>query len=82
MYLNVLKYAFHVLNHDSKSSNKLTRGDNMSRRGGRGRMGGPNAGGPGGNCICPNCHYREPHVVGAPCANKKCPKCGARMTRE
>ena len=54
----------------------------MSRRGGRGRMGGPNAGGPGGNCICPNCHYREPHVVGVPCADKKCPKCSAMMTRE
>jgi hypothetical protein len=53
----------------------------MSRRGGRGRMGGPNAAGPGGNCICPNCNHQEPHVVGAPCTNKKCPKCGARMVR-
>ena len=53
----------------------------MSRRGGRGRMGGF-AAGPGGNCVCPGCNYREPHTVGVPCTNKKCPKCGARMVRE
>ena len=54
----------------------------MSRRGGRGRMGGPYAGGPGGNCVCPNCNYREPHTAGVPCSNKQCPKCGGRMARE
>ncbi len=48
---------------------------------GRGRMGGPFAAGPGGECVCPICGYREPQVRGSPCINKKCPKCGAKMTR-
>lgn len=48
--------------------------------GGRGRMGGV-AAGPGGECVCPNCGYREPQIRGSPCMNKKCPKCGTKMTR-
>jgi len=44
-------------------------------RGGRGL-------GVGGNCICPNCGYKKPHVRGMPCFNEKCPKCGSKMTRE
>ncbi|MBL7135039.1 MAG: DUF5320 family protein [Candidatus Marinimicrobia bacterium] len=50
--------------------------------GGRGRMGGPNAAGPSGDCVCPSCGYKAPHTVGQPCNQKKCPKCGALMTRE
>ncbi|MBN2157080.1 MAG: hypothetical protein JW776_13635 [Candidatus Lokiarchaeota archaeon] len=53
----------------------------MSRRGGRGRMGGPYAAGPEGSCICPNCKHQIPHKAGVPCNNQKCPKCGATMTR-
>jgi len=49
--------------------------------GGLGRMGGM-AAGPGGECVCPACGYREPQVRGSPCMNKKCPKCGAKMTRD
>lgn len=49
---------------------------------GRGRMGGQFAAGPGGNCICPNCNYKEPHTIGQPCNQKICPKCGTVMTRE
>jgi predicted Fe-Mo cluster-binding NifX family protein len=49
---------------------------------GRGRMGGPLAGGVGGTCLCPKCGHREPHERGVPCAQKKCPKCDAAMTRE
>lgn len=49
--------------------------------GGRGRMGGPFAAGPGGICICPKCKYKIPHQVGISCYQMKCPKCGASMTR-
>lgn len=49
-------------------------------RGGRGRMGGV-AAGPGGVCRCPKCGYEKPQLRGQPCMNKKCPKCGTRMTR-
>ncbi|MGQ9689487.1 MAG: hypothetical protein ACUVXF_11980 [Desulfobaccales bacterium] len=48
---------------------------------GRGRGGGF-GGGPGGFCVCPACGYREPHQQGVPCFEKKCPHCGAVMTRE
>jgi predicted Fe-Mo cluster-binding NifX family protein len=51
-------------------------------RQGRGRMGGPLAGGPVGTCLCPNCGHREPHERGVPCAQKRCPKCSTAMTRE
>ena len=50
--------------------------------GGRGQMGGPFAAGPGGNCVCSKCGYKEPHVTGQPCNQKTCPKCGTQMTRE
>jgi len=50
-------------------------------RQGRGRMGGF-AAGPGGNCVCPKCGYKEPQIIGQPCMNKKCPKCQTNMTRE
>jgi len=50
-------------------------------RGGRGRMGGPFAAGPGGTCICPKCKHEVPHQVGVPCYQMKCPKCGTPMVR-
>jgi len=50
-------------------------------RRGRGRMGGF-AAGPGGSCVCPSCGYTEPHKLGAPCFQQKCPKCGTPMTRK
>ena len=49
--------------------------------GGRGRMGGGFAAGPRGFCVCPSCGYRAPHVMGTPCYQQTCPKCGSRMTR-
>lgn len=60
------------------------RGDNRGGGAGRGggRMGGPKAAGPGGDCVCPSCGQREPHVAGVPCYQKKCPKCGTQMIRE
>ena len=48
--------------------------------GGRGRMGGF-AAGPGGSCVCPRCGYSTSHVIGTPCYQQTCPKCGSRMTR-
>jgi len=50
-------------------------------KGGRGRMGGPNAAGPGGSCICPNCGKIIPHQVGRPCYQVSCPNCGTKMVR-
>ncbi len=47
---------------------------------GPGRMGGT-AAGPGGDCVCPACGHREPHIVGVPCTSRTCPKCGATMIR-
>ena len=48
---------------------------------GRGRMKGPFAAGPGGNCICPECGYRQKHQRETPCTSLKCPKCKSPMTR-
>ncbi len=57
-------------------------GSGRGRGQGQGRgLGGGFAQGPGGECRCPNCGHREPHQLGAPCYNKKCPKCGSPMTR-
>lgn len=58
------------------------RGMGRGREQGKGRMGGPFAAGPGGNCVCPNCGHEVPHIVGQPCNQKTCPKCDARMTRQ
>lgn len=50
---------------------------------GRGKGGGNKPGsGPGGNCVCPKCGHKEPHVVGQRCLDQTCPKCGTKMTRE
>jgi hypothetical protein len=51
-------------------------------RGGRaGRGGGQFAAGPGGECVCPSCGFRGPHIAGQPCNQQNCPKCGTIMTR-
>ncbi|HDP66939.1 MAG TPA: hypothetical protein ENN20_00385 [Candidatus Marinimicrobia bacterium] len=50
-------------------------------QGGRGRMGGPAAAGPSGDCVCPKCGFRVPHLRGQPCNQRECPKCGTIMTR-
>lgn len=47
---------------------------------GRGRMGGM-AAGPVGECVCSKCGATVPHQRGVPCTERKCPKCGAMMTR-
>ena len=64
----------------------MPRGDGTGPPGdaerGRGRMGGPFAAGPGGNCLCPNCGHKVSHDAGQPCNQKTCPKCGTAMARE
>jgi predicted DNA-binding protein (UPF0251 family) len=59
-------------------------GRGLGRGGGRGRMGGPFAAGPGGTCLCtnPDCQHEVAHVVGQPCYQMKCPKCGSPMIRQ
>jgi hypothetical protein len=48
----------------------------------RGRGGGNKPGsGPAGNCVCPKCGHKEPHVAGQRCIDRTCPKCGTKMTR-
>lgn len=56
----------------------------MAKRGegrGPGRMGGPKAAGPGGQCVCPDCGHKMDHKIGQPCYEMACSKCGAKMTR-
>ncbi|MFP4164863.1 MAG: hypothetical protein ACLFQB_12725 [Chitinispirillaceae bacterium] len=50
-------------------------GQGMGRMGGRGM-------GPGGDCVCPACGYREQHQQGRPCNQKQCPNCGRPLARE
>jgi hypothetical protein len=50
---------------------------------GRGGGGGNKPGsGPGGNCVCPKCGKRVPHVAGQRCADQVCSDCGTRMVKE
>jgi predicted Fe-Mo cluster-binding NifX family protein len=49
---------------------------------GRGRMGSSSPTGRPVYCICPKCGQTEPHEPGMPCIERKCPKCGAFMTRQ
>jgi len=49
--------------------------------GGRGRGRSGQGMGPEGDCLCPNCGHRELHQLAVPCYSRKCPKCGAPMTR-
>ncbi|MCD6466350.1 MAG: hypothetical protein J7L10_00330 [Methanomicrobia archaeon] len=62
------------------------RGQNTGRGQGRGQgrrgMGGGQALGPGGECVCPQCGYTVQHQLGTPCFNMKCPKCGMPLIRK
>ncbi|MCK4414704.1 MAG: hypothetical protein KAY32_14315 [Candidatus Eisenbacteria sp.] len=60
------------------------RGLGDGRGGGRGlnAQQGPGRGGIEADCACPQCGFRERHVVGRPCVQRKCPKCGHRMMRK
>jgi hypothetical protein len=59
------------------------RGGSSGQGQGRGQGAGNGPGsGPGGNCICPKCGHKEPHVAGQRCIDRLCPKCGTKMLRE
>ncbi|WP_220681075.1 DNA repair protein RadA [Methanofollis formosanus] len=34
---------------------------------------------PPGTCVCPACGYEKPKVMGVPCRETECPKCGVPM---
>ena len=58
------------------------RGFGRGAGGGGGRGGGNKPGsGPGGDCVCPKCGHKEPHVAGVRCIDQVCPKCGTKMMR-
>jgi hypothetical protein len=49
---------------------------------GRGQGGGNRpTSGPGGDCVCPKCGHREPHIAGQRCLDRVCPECGTKMIR-
>lgn len=77
--------------------NRFGRGRSAGQAGGGGAgrgMGGPGQGGggqgggnkpgsgPGGNCICPKCGKKVPHIAGQRCFDQVCPDCGTQMIRE
>jgi len=60
-----------------------SRGQGGGGQGGRGQGGGNKPGsGPDGNCVCPSCGHKEPHLAGQRCIDRTCPKCGTKMIRE
>ncbi len=65
--------------------NRFGRGQGRGRGIGQGQSkGGGNkpTSGPGGNCVCPKCGHKEPHIAGERCLDRACPKCGTKMVRE
>lgn len=59
------------------------RGQGRGGQAGKGRGGGNKPGsGPGGNCVCPKCGHKQPHIAGQRCLDLDCPKCGTKMIRE
>ena len=59
------------------------RGQGRGGQGGRGQGGGNKPGsGPGGDCLCPKCGKKFPHVAGQRCMDQVCPDCNIRLVRE
>jgi len=48
---------------------------------GSGTYGSSGSGGPGGECVCPNCGTVVFHTASVPCYEMKCPTCGTLMVR-
>lgn len=49
---------------------------------GGGRRRGRSKAGPAGNCVCPSCGRKVPHVQGQPCNRMACPDCGTPLVRQ
>jgi len=62
------------------STNRVEQSRGRDKQG-RGRMGGPKAGGTAGTCRCPNCDTTQAHERGIPCMQVRCPQCGSPMVR-
>jgi hypothetical protein len=58
------------------------KGQGGGGRGGKGQGGNKPGSGPAGNCVCPSCGHKQPHVAGQRCVDQACPKCGTKMIRE
>jgi hypothetical protein len=90
MFQQFLRNRFGLKRNESSSNVSGGRGQGRSAGQGQGRgaSGGGRGGGnkpgsgPGGNCVCPKCGHKVPHVAGQRCVDQNCPKCGTRMTRE
>lgn len=79
---------------DPKQKEARTLNDKPSGSRGQGKHGGQGRRGQGaqrtnqfsaealGNCVCLKCGHTESHERGIPCLQKKCPQCGALMTRQ
>jgi len=61
----------------------LSAGQGMAQggSGGSSMYGSSGSGGPGGECVCPNCRTIVSHTASVPCYEIKCPKCGTLMVR-
>jgi len=58
-------------------------GQGMAQGGSAGssRYGSSGSGGPGGECVCPNCGTIVQHTASVPCYEMSCPRCGTPMVR-
>ncbi|MBD3313826.1 DUF134 domain-containing protein [Candidatus Woesearchaeota archaeon] len=85
--MNVSQPTFHrlIVSARKKTADALVNGKSIRIQGGVFKMARPGlgrrAGGPPTKCICPVCKARVPKKRGIPCAQMKCPDCGAMMTR-
>jgi len=59
---------------------RRNKGGGFGRGGSRG-VGGGYINYQDGECVCPNCGYREGHQRGNPCNLKRCNQCGTLMVR-
>jgi predicted Fe-Mo cluster-binding NifX family protein len=87
------RHRYPTLDQHKEAMMQTNRGGGGRGMGGRGQGGQgrcrqrpPAAGGArdtaAGACVCTQCGYSEAHERGNPCMQKKCPQCGAVMSRQ